>query len=44
MTLSAYEQQEWDKLQKRKAASLSKEARKILRSRPGTDSLRSARR
>ncbi|MCX4741800.1 EcsC family protein [Streptomyces antibioticus] len=30
MTLSAYEQQEWDKLQKRKAASLSKEARKIL--------------
>ncbi|MFG2804146.1 EcsC family protein [Streptomyces massasporeus] len=30
MTFSAYEQQEWDKLQKRKAASLSKEARKIL--------------
>src|SRR5689334_9838875 len=30
MTLSAYEQREWDKLQKRKAASLSKEARNIL--------------
>ncbi|MGW4086247.1 EcsC family protein [Streptomyces sp. NPDC004822] len=30
MTLSAYELREWDKLQKRKAASLGKEARKIL--------------
>ncbi|MET8028078.1 EcsC family protein [Streptomyces avermitilis] len=30
MTLSAYEQQEWDRLQERKAASLNKQARKLL--------------
>ncbi|MFD9570103.1 EcsC family protein [Streptomyces sp. NPDC059982] len=30
MTLSAYEQREWDLLQKRKAASLGKQTRKIL--------------
>ncbi|GIH27110.1 hypothetical protein Aph01nite_54200 [Acrocarpospora phusangensis] len=30
MTLSAYEQREWDRLQKRKAASLNKQARNLL--------------
>lgn len=30
MTLSAYEQQEWDRLQKRKAASLNKQPRNVL--------------
>lgn len=30
MTFSAYEQKEWDRLQKRKADALSKKARRLL--------------